>query len=196
MPATDLDIDQFARLIVDALEAAGVEYLLGGSVALWAWGEMRTTMDVDVVVSLPDQTIERFSAELMKRDMMVPPDIMRDIIAETRIDLPINAIHPFSGYKADIYPVRSNNPLREAAFERRMLVDLGGPVGKVYVHSPEDLILFKLQYYTISRQTKHARDICSILASGHSLDMPYMMKWIERLGLSAIWQEIVSQKSS
>jgi hypothetical protein len=89
MPATELDIDAFARLIVDALEAAGIEYLLGGSVALWAWGEMRTTMDVDVVVDLPDHAIEGFSAELMKRDMMVPPDIMRDVIAETRIDLPI-----------------------------------------------------------------------------------------------------------
>ena len=194
MPATDLDIDQFARLIVDALEAAGVEYLLGGSVALWAWGEMRTTMDVDVVVNLPDQAIELFSAELLKRDMMVPPDIVRDIIAETRIDLPINAIHPFSGYKADIYPVRPNNPLREAAFERRMVVDLGSSVGKVYVHSPEDLILFKLQYYTISHQTKHARDICSILASGYALDTAYLLQWIDRLGLSAVWREIESQK--
>lgn len=194
MPATDLDIDQFARLIVDALEAAGVEYLLGGSVALWAWGEMRTTMDVDVVVNLPDQAIELFSAELLKRDMMVPPDIMRDIIAETRTDLPINAVHPFSGYKANIYPVRPNNPLREAAFERRRVVDLGGSVGKVYVHSPEDLILFKLQYYTIRHQTKHARDICSILASGHSLDTAYLMQWIDRLGLSAVWREIESQK--
>jgi hypothetical protein len=106
---------------------------------------------------------------------------------------PINAIHPFSGYKADIYPVRPNNPLREIAFKRRVLVDLGGAVGKVYVHSPEDLILFKLQYYTISRQTKHARDISSILASGQPLDREYLVKWIERLGLSEIWQTILSQ---
>lgn len=195
MPATDLDIDAFARLIVDALEAARVEYLLGGSVALWAWGEMRTTMDVDVVVDLPDYAIESFSSELMKRDMMVPPDIVRDIISETRIDLPINAIHPFSGYKADIYPVRPNNPLREVAFKRRVLVDLGGIVGKVYVHAPEDLILFKLQYYTISRQTKHARDIRSILISGHSLDMDYLTEWIKELGLSEVWQTISSREN-
>lgn len=28
-----------------------------------------------------------------------------------------------------------------------MLVDLGPPIGEVWVHSPEDLILYKLRYF-------------------------------------------------
>ena len=31
----------FARLVLDALEASEITYLIGGAVAVWAWGEPR-----------------------------------------------------------------------------------------------------------------------------------------------------------
>jgi hypothetical protein len=34
-----LDIAGFLRLVIEALNAAGVEYLIGGAIAEWAWGE-------------------------------------------------------------------------------------------------------------------------------------------------------------
>jgi hypothetical protein len=42
MAAGPIGFFDFARLAVDAIEAAGLEYLIGGSVAVWAWGEPRT----------------------------------------------------------------------------------------------------------------------------------------------------------
>jgi hypothetical protein len=186
----DVSFAEFTREIVDALDAAHIEYLIGGSVAVWTWGEWRTTQDLDVVADLPDEAIEPLSAELMKREIMVPPDIMRDLIAEDRIDIAINAIHPFTGHKAEIFPVRPNNQLRSEALKRRKLVTYPEPIGDIYVHSPEDLILYKLEYYSISRQTKHDRDIASILASGHPLDTAYIERWAARLGLLDIWKEL------
>ena len=38
-----LDIAGFLRLVIEALNAAGVEYLIGGAIAEWAWGEPRAT---------------------------------------------------------------------------------------------------------------------------------------------------------
>ena len=43
--------------------------------------------------------------------------------------------------------------------------NLGEPIGEVRLHSPEDLIIYKLWYYSLSQQTKHVRDITSIVMS-------------------------------
>lgn len=67
-----MSILEFARLVIDALQAAHVEYLLGGSLALVAWGEPRSTLDVDLVISLPGNRIKELSWELEKRQMLVP----------------------------------------------------------------------------------------------------------------------------
>ena len=34
------------------MEAAGVEYMIGGAVASWAWGEPRATLDLDLVADI------------------------------------------------------------------------------------------------------------------------------------------------
>ena len=47
------EFGSFVREVLDALEEAGVQYLIGGAVAVWGWGEARTTRDFDVVVDLP-----------------------------------------------------------------------------------------------------------------------------------------------
>lgn len=194
MPISDesLSFGAFARSVLDAIEAANVLYLIGGSVALAAWGENRTTRDLDLVVDLPLESMGDLSRELEKRDMLVPIDIMIDLALEDRADLPINAIHMFSAYKAELFLLKPGDAFREICLQRRQQVDLGPPVGEVYVHSAEDLILNKLKYYRTSMQPKHVRDITSIvLAQGAGLDSRYIDAWAEQLGVTAIWQDLL-----
>jgi hypothetical protein len=191
-----LDIAGFLKLVIDALEAAGVDYLIGGAIAEWAWGEPRATQDLDLVVKIPIKSINKLSKELKKRDMLIPAEIFLDAILEDRADIPINAIHMHSGLKADLYPVREGDDLRQSAFQRREKVDYGAPIGKVYIHSPEDLILYKLMYFRLSQQSKHARDIAAILKSKKDeLDPEYIEKWAARLGLSLLWKEMLDNLS-
>lgn len=186
-----LDITAFLKLILDALKASKVEYLIGGAIAEWAWGEPRATQDLDIVINLPVKAIGRFSKELEKRNMLVPADIILDTMMEDRADIPLNAIHMYSGLKADLYLMRDGDELRQSAFQRRLLVDYGPPIGEVYIHSPEDLILYKLMYLGLSGQPKHARDIAAILkAKKDQLDYGYIESWVVRLGLNSVWQEI------
>lgn len=183
-----LEITAFLKLILDALKAAKVEYLIGGAIAEWAWGEPRATQDLDIVINLPIKAVGRFSKELEKRDMLVPADIILDALMEDRADIPLNAIHMHSGLKADLYLMRDGDELRESAFQRRLLVDYGPPIGEVYVHSPEDMILYKLMYLGLSGQPKHARDIGAILkAKKDQLDYGYIDGWVDRLGLNSLW---------
>ena len=189
-----INYQDFVRLVIQALEAADVQYMIGGAVAAWAWGEPRATLDLDVVVNVPIESVSRLSKELAKRDMLVPADILLDNILETRVDLPINAIHMHSGYKADLYPLREGDELRASAFERRQKIDLGEPLGEVYLHSPEDLLVYKLWYYSLSQQTKHIRDITSIvLTLGDQLDYQYIQLWVNKKGLASLWGELLAK---
>ena len=194
MSESILKYEDFIKLILQALQAAGIEYLIGGAVAVWAWGEPRSTLDVDLVVNIPLESVGKLSHELALRDFLVPAEIILENILEERADLPINAIHMYSGYKADLYPVRAGDELRASAFARRQRIDLGDPLGEIYLHSPEDLIIYKLWYYSISQQTKHLRDITSIvLTLGDELDEGYISFWVNKKGLTSLWEELLAK---
>jgi len=189
-----ISFEEFMRQVIAALQAAGIEYMIGGAVAAWAWGEARATLDLDVVVNIPLEAIDRLANELEKRNMLVPADIILDNILETRADLPINAIHMYSGYKADLYPLRQGDELRASAFKRHQKIDFGEPLGEVYLHSPEDLIIYKLWYYSLSQQTKHLRDITSIVvALGDGLDYKTIAYWANKKGLTSLWEDLLAR---
>lgn len=186
-----LSFEDFLKMILVVLEKAGIDYMIGGAVAVWPWGEPRSTQDLDIVIHLGVEQINALSKELEKIDIFLPSDIILENFHEIRVDLPINAIHGASGYKAEMFLLREDDELRKVAFERRVKVDFGSVIGEVYVHSPEDLIIYKMLYYSLSQQTKHIRDIASILKTmGERLDYEYIQEWIINKQLTAIWQEI------
>jgi hypothetical protein len=113
---------------------------------------------------------------------------------EDRADLPINAIHAESGFKAELFPYRAGDELRRSALRRRQRVDLGPQLGEVFLHAPEDLILYKLWYFSLSQQTKHLRDITSIvLTLQDELDIDYINIWAERKGVGTLWREMLAR---
>ena len=196
MKKKPLDIAGFLKLVIEALDAARVDYLVVGAIAEWAWGEPRATQDLDLVVKIPIKSVNKLSKELEKRDMLIPAEIILDNILEDRADIPVNAIHMYSGLKTHLYPVRDGDELRQSAFQRRQLVDYGPPIGEVYIHSPEDLILYKLIYFGLSQQSKHSRDIAAILKSKKDeLDLDYIEGWVTRLGLTSLWNEMLDNVS-
>jgi hypothetical protein len=75
MKKKNLDFAGFLKLMIDALQASGVEYLIGGAIAEWAWGEPRAIQDLDLVVKISIKSINKLSKELEKRDMLVPAEI-------------------------------------------------------------------------------------------------------------------------
>ena len=105
----------FARSVIDALEACEITYLIGGAVATWAWGEPRSTQDFDLVIHLPGNRIRQLSQELTLRRMLVPPDILFDLLIQPEGDLPVNAIYLDAGYKAELFLLRPGDKFRLSA---------------------------------------------------------------------------------
>ena len=186
-----MTFEEFLKSILSVLRSTGIDYMIGGAVAVWPVGEPRSTQDVDLVIQLSPESISQLSKELEKIEIYLPPDVILDNLLETRADLPLNAIHPSSGFKAEMFTIKEGDELRRSAFSRRKKVNFGPEIGDVFVHSPEDLILYKLIYYSLSRQTKHIRDIGSILKKlGPELDEDYIEYWAEKKGFSTLWEEI------
>lgn len=190
----DALFQRFVRKVVDGLEAAEIYYLLGGAVATWAWGAYRTTGDLDVVIDLDPDRIAALSRELEQRQLLAPIDIIIDNLINPRGDLAVNAYDFSTGLKLELFLLRPGDDLRASALARRVRADLGLPIGEVWVHAPEDLILYKLRYFSISRQTKHVRDIGAILESvDEELDWDYLNEWIARLDLERTWFELLDE---
>jgi hypothetical protein len=62
-----LSYEGFVRLVLEAIESAGIEYMIGGAVAAWAWVEPRSTLDLDLVVNIPIEYVHLFFDELKKK---------------------------------------------------------------------------------------------------------------------------------
>lgn len=186
-----LSFEDFIKMILTVLDRAGIDYMIGGAVAAWVWGEPRSTQDLDLVIYLSIEKANILSKEFERVNIYLPAEIIVENLYETRADLPVNAIHGTSGYKAEMFLVRETDELRKHAFQRRVEVDFGPVLGKVFVHSPEDLILYKMLYYSLSQQTKHIRDIGAIIGvMNERLDYGYIQKWAKQKNLAPIWEKI------
>jgi hypothetical protein len=92
--------------VADALEACGVLYLVGGSVASSLGGEPRTTLDVDMVVAMADMDVDRFLAALGPEFYADDGAIRRAI----RHRSSVNLIHQPSAIKVDLF-IAGGSPL-------------------------------------------------------------------------------------
>ena len=62
---------------------------------------------------------------------------------------------------------------------------------EVFLASPEDVIIKKLDYYRQGGSGKHIKDIRGILAET-KVDEEYLQHWITKLNLTQSWQEAKS----
>lgn len=180
---------ELLRYLVDVLEALEVEYMIGGSQASMYYGEPRLTRDVDVVVDLDLERLQRFLTQFPADEFYLDEHAAHEA---TQTASQFNIIHPASGLKIDVY-INPRTPYDRHRLTRRQRLPLGADKD-AYFARPEDIILYKLLYYRQGQSELHLRDIVGILrVSGSELDEAYVEEWAGRLGLGAIWDQIRRQ---
>ena len=189
MPEPDLFL-----LFVRPLNRAKIRYVVSDSVAAIFYGEPRLTHDVDFVVFLKANDIQRLIAVFPAKDFYLPP--IETMLAElVRVDHGhFNLIHRDTGFKADFY-MSGQDEFHEWAFRNARRMEYRGE--PIVVAPPEYVIIRKLEYYREGGSEKHRRDIRSMLAvSGEQLNRPELDGWMKRRGLADEWQRVAAIERS
>ncbi|MFH1865730.1 MAG: hypothetical protein ABIK85_07590 [Candidatus Eisenbacteria bacterium] len=167
---------EFIKLVVERLDAAGIPYMMTGSMAMSIYAVPRMTRDVDFVIECTPDDAPRI-VELFQADCYVDESRVR---RATQDHSTFNIIHNKWITKAD-FIVLKEEEYRRVEFGRRQRIDLGG-VG-VFVVRPEDLILSKLSWSLNGESELQLRDAASLCAGVPDLDWAYLKKWAGVLGL-------------
>lgn len=165
-------------------ESLNIPYYITGGVAAIAYGEVRTTRDVDMVIFIQPQEVTELATELQIVGFYVPG--VEDIIEGRMGILQVTDIETIS--RADLI-LSHDNAFERIQFERRQQYEVPGGI-QVNLASPEDIILNKLQWRSKTQSDQQWRDILGILkVQGESLDFNYLNDWSNRLGLSEDLQQ-------
>ncbi len=107
--------------------------------------------------------------------------------------LPISVVDGLLGTKADLYVAGSDGLDVSAMSRRRQRVLYVDPEVKAWFLAPEDVILYKLDYFKQSEGTanKHPIDIHNMLRIiSAELDLTYLEHWAGELGVLNLWQAL------
>lgn len=176
-------------LFTSPLDANGIRYMVGGSVASMVYGEPRLTNDIDIVIDLSPSQAELVCRAFPEMDFYCPPEEV--VVVETKRPRRghFNIIHHETGHKADCY-MRGNDPLQDWGLDNSKWIDFPGG-GGIWVAPPEYVIIRKLEYFEEGGSEKHIHDIRGMLAASppESFDEAFLSCWIARLRLEKSWKK-------
>jgi hypothetical protein len=178
----------FLQTVVEALDEAGVSYMLTGSLAAAFYAVPRATQDVDVVIETERAGLDRLVDGLLGAGWYVD----RAAAGEAWTGHgQFNAIDPESGWKAD-FIVRKERPYSREEFGRRQRISLLGV--ELSIASLEDVLITKLEWSRLGDSALQRRDVVHLLERTWTrLDRAYLEKWIPELALEPEWKEILSK---
>jgi hypothetical protein len=168
-------INDLLKRISKSLEDKHIPYMLSGSVALNHYTIPRMTLDIDMVIELDEDKLKVFLSGFDQYYYLNPDAV----IEETKRAGMFNVIDYKTGIKID-FIVRKNTDYRKLEFSRRK--QIGIEDFKVWIVSPEDLILSKIIWIQQLKSEKQIEDIKNLLAR-KDIDLNYIMKWCQKLNL-------------
>lgn len=185
---------QATHLVTDMLEKMGINYAVCGSLASSAHGMIRTTMEVDLIADLRQELVSMFVA-MLKSSFFIDDEMIRSAIEHHRS---FNIIHLESMFKVDIF-TPTQRVFDQNQLSRRQETKLGEEQIRLFILSPEDIILAKLECYHLEGRVSDQqwRDILGVLLiKQDQLDRDYMQKMADQMNttdlLERAFQEVRS----
>jgi len=183
MEPSQQDFQPALDKVVDVFESLDIGYAIGGSIASSFHGYNRMTNDADITAEPFPTKIKDFVAAFPKEEYFLALEAV-ELAIRTRSTF--NILHPTTGYKIDVF-IRKDDEFEQSAFTRRESFRLPVlPNRLVRLHSPEDIILFKLRWYVLGGQVSDRQwnDIQGVMKTqSERLDLAYLHKWADELGV-------------
>jgi hypothetical protein len=157
--------------------------MLTGSFASSFHGAPRVTHDVDIVIAPVLGSLEALLRQFPADRYYVSRDAALQAYGAEGM---FNVVDFATGWKVDLI-IRKARPFSLKEFERRRPETLDGT--EVFVASPEDVVVAKLEWAKLGESERQLKDVASILSSrAGELDVTYIARWVDDLGLSEQWK--------
>jgi hypothetical protein len=176
---TELDV---LAQVSAGLTAQGLPFMLTGSFAMARYTTPRMTRDIDIVVALPPESVDRLVQEFSV-DFYVDTDAARVAVQSERL---FNMMHLSSGIKVDLV-IRKSSEYRRLEFERRQRALVG--TVETWIVSREDLILSKLVWARDAQSELQYRDVRQLLDG--DVDLEYLQRWAIALNVHVVLSELL-----
>jgi hypothetical protein len=175
---SELDV---LRIVSERLAAVGISFMLTGSYAMAYYATPRMTRDLDLVLALGWEDVDRLVAAF-SHDFYVDADDARSAVRTQQL---FNLLHLESGVKVD-FIVRKDSEYRRLEFSRRKPIELNGI--QTWIVSREDLILSKLVWARHASSELQRRDVKALLDGPY--DQTYVQQWAALLEVADLLKEI------
>jgi hypothetical protein len=177
--------------VIDALEALGVLYHVGGSVASSFTGIARATQDADLVAGLRAEHATPL-VQVLQGPYYIDQERVEHAIRTRRS---FNAIHLGTMYKVDVF-VSKDTPFARENMLRRVAIEVPGLGRALWVSSPEDIVLHKLLWYAEGGGVSDRQwyDLEGVLRlQRKNLNHDYLRSWAERLGITELLERALQE---
>jgi hypothetical protein len=186
------DAIRMTLLVTDIFEKMGIPYAVGGSMSSSVHGIMRSTMDVDIVADMRLEHISGFVSALSVA-FYADDEMIRDAISHKSS---FNLIHLETAYKVDVF-IPKQREFDQMQLERRVAsLITSDPEKTIYVTSPEDIVLSKLEWYRMGGEVsdRQWRDILGVLKTkAEQLDLIYLRRWAQILKVGDLLEKVINE---
>ncbi|WP_017302332.1 hypothetical protein [Nodosilinea nodulosa] len=178
------DSIQLAVELHQIFVAEDIPYYVTGGVAAIAYGESRTTQDLDVVLFVSRAVVPALASALEQAGFYVPG--VDDVVSGRMRTLQVTQVDTIS--RADLI-IADDTVYEQQKLARRQAYRLTNETS-IYLASPEDLVVNKLRWGQQSQSQKQWRDVLGVLkAQQESLDYEYMHRWAPEFDLAAVLEQ-------
>lgn len=181
-------------LVTQTLERLGIPYAVGGSLASSLHGVMRSTLDVDIVADMRLEHVQPLAAAL-SAEFYADDEMMKDAIQHHSS---FNLIHYETAFKVDVFICKTRAFDQQQLARRRISVIATDPEESIYVTSPEDIILSKLEWYRMGGEVsdRQWRDILGVMKTrAGGLELEYLRHWARELNVSDLLDRALKESA-
>lgn len=160
-----INVLDVATALADGLKSKGIDYAIGGALALGYYATPRATVDVDINIFVPPERVAEDVLDVLS-SVGFSPDDPDQLETTAKVDGQFRG--RIDGVRVDVF-VPAIDYYASLALRCRTVMLHGK---RIQILGPEDLLVLKMMFF----RRKDLADAEAILRSAESLDLGFVMR--------------------